>query len=105
MREPNRRAVNKLRRAEHETLLDGIRHTQSTLEGRRFIWWLFERTNLLNNAFSADERVTSFTLGEQNIGLQLLALLEEANPEAWLQIRQEQVALQKAVNEMESGDG
>lgn len=98
------RRQKKIAQLDYERVKLGLVRCMETREGRRFIWHLFGMTNILSNAFSEDARVTVFRLGEQNIGQQLLALLEEVDPGAWLALRQEQIAYQNEMDEAKETD-
>ena len=83
--------LNKARKLDDEMVKAGVRLCMSQPDGRRFIWRLFDWTNILANAMREDDRTTAFALGEQNIGQHLLALLEQVDSEAWLRLRAEQL--------------
>ena len=104
---PPRRRSARLASIEEDLIKDGLRSALATVEGRRFIWRLFEWTHILSNSRRETDAATYFALGEQNIGQQLLGLLEEADPEAWLKLRNEQLEMLEALrasNEEEETD-
>ena len=99
-----RRQLNKARNLDEDWIKDGIANTLRTREGRRFLWRLFEWTDILGNCFRDTDRDTAFALGQQNVGQKLLAKLEEVDSGAWLKLRQEQVEYLKQF-EGEEEDG
>jgi len=86
-------------RDDAEAVHNGFAQMLGTLEGRRALWWIFEQCNPLQSAFSEDDRKTNFLLGEKNVGLKLLARLEEVDPGAWLKLRVDQLEYMKQFNE------
>lgn len=55
----------------------------STVEGRRFYWRLMRRCGIHKSSMTGNNS-TFFNEGERNIGLVMLADLEEANPDAYV---------------------
>lgn len=49
-------------------------------QGRRVLLRLLERCGVYRNAFSIEGETTALRLGEQNIGLWLIAQIEEVGP-------------------------
>ena len=103
----SKRQIRRLDRERQDLILEGIRSALDCQEGRRLLTWLFEQTNILGNAFREDERSTAFALGQQNIGQMLLALMEQADPEGWFRLRNEQIIMLeelKALEEVEEDE-
>lgn len=86
-----RRRLERARKADNERVHNGVRQALNTVEGRRFLWRMFEWTDILSTAFRQTDRDTAFQLGKQSLGQELLALLEEVDPGAWLALRAEQL--------------
>ena len=84
-----RAAEKRLRRAQSANIDDGMRRLCETREGRAFLWDLFAKTSVLNTPYTGDTNSTMFKLGEQNIGLQLLAHMQETTPNAYLTMMEE----------------
>ena len=82
-----------------ENALAGLRSALADHRGRCFIQMIFIWTRVLENAMKETDRYTAFALGEQNVGLQLLAMLEKADPEAWLKLRGEMTQLTEATKQ------
>lgn len=65
--------------------LEDIAFVLSTPEGRRFYWRIMEKCGLHRSSFGQGSTNTiCFNEGERNIGLLLLADLEEADPQAYV---------------------
>jgi len=97
----SKRALRRIERQRTELIERGVRKTLASEEGRRFLIWLFEQTNILGNAFRSDTHDTAFALGQQNIGQMLLALLERAEPEGWFRLRNE---MQRMIGELREAE-
>lgn len=74
---------------EQPSKAQAIRQDQSTLDldavlqtpqGRRVLLSILERCGLYRGAFTGEADATSFRLGEQNIGLWLIAQIEHVGP-------------------------
>lgn len=68
---------------------DDLRQILSTLAGRRLVWRYLTICHVFETAFNNSGSVTAFNLGEQNIGLKLLAEINETDPEAYLKMLKE----------------
>lgn len=82
-----------LSRKHYEASIDnGIRYILQDEDGKRFLWWIFEITDILGSSFRGEEtHLTAFALGQENVGKQILARLETTAPDAWLKLREENV--------------
>lgn len=49
-------------------------------QGRRVLLMILERCGLYRNAYTGERPATDFRLGEQNVGLWLVAQIEAVNP-------------------------
>lgn len=58
-------------------------------DGRAYFYQLLVKCNCYRNPFSCDTNLMAFSCGEQNIGLQILADLQAASPELYLQMMRE----------------
>jgi len=56
--------------------------------GRRFIWWMLESAGVYKSSFTGNS-TTFFNEGRRDLGLQLLAKITEASPEALVLMMQE----------------
>ena len=63
--------------------LNDIREVLSTRRGRRFFWRYLEVCGVYKTS-NADEHQIFFNEGMRNVGLQLLADLNEAEPEVYM---------------------
>ena len=59
--------------------------------GRELFWWLLKITQDGVNAFGPNALVQSFTLGEQNVGKQILARLLRVAPEGYIKMLKEKL--------------
>lgn len=66
-----------------ERELEDVRFLLNTKEGRRFLWRLLSLTGLFQSSFTGNS-TTFFKEGSRNIGLQVLADINDANPEGYL---------------------
>ena len=88
--------------ADREIVHAGIRQLLAGRPGRRFLWTLFRWTDPLSNAFRADSPdLTTFVLGQQNVGQQLLALLTEVDEDAWFKLYAEQRVIDKELKDLD----
>lgn len=63
--------------------LEDVAAILATVEGRRFYWRVMQRCGIHKSSFTGNN-TTFFNEGERNIGLFLLAELEEADPTAYV---------------------
>lgn len=67
--------------------LNVIKNIMQTIPGRAWIYTLLERCHIYHTPFLAGQPdVTAFQCGEQNIGNQLLADVQAAAPELYIQM-------------------
>jgi len=70
--------------------LDVIKGVMQTIPGRKWVYTLLNRCHIYSTPFSPGQQdVTDFKCGEQNIGNQLLADVQEAAPDLYMQMIQE----------------
>ena len=81
------RAKEKVESFEDQRLND-VREVLNTKRGRRFFWRYLTICGVFKTS-NADEHQVFFNEGMRNIGLQLLADVNEAAPEAYLKMLQE----------------
>lgn len=81
--------VDKLRRKEASANIARRRHQAdvawvlASIEGRRFYWDLMIKCGVFRSSFTGNNS-TFFNEGERNIGLIMLADMNEADPQAYL---------------------
>ena len=68
--------------------LEDIAFVLSTPQGRRFYWRLLTRCGIFRSSYTGDNQ-TFYNEGERNIGLLLMAELNEADPDAYLKMLKE----------------
>lgn len=76
-------------RRQREQELNDLRAVLETDSGRRFIWRYLGHAQVFQECFTGQDADTNFALGRRNIGLRLLADIDDAKPEALLQMLQE----------------
>lgn len=71
-----------------ETELNDIRFVLSERSGRRFVWRYLEEAGIFRTSFTGNSE-TFFREGGRNLGLKLLADINEAQPDAYVQMVRE----------------
>jgi hypothetical protein len=79
---------HKIRRGREREVAD-ICHVLSSVEGRRFVWRYLETCKVFQSSWDHSGSVMSFNEGQRNVGLRLLADINEAMPEAYLVMMKE----------------
>jgi hypothetical protein len=74
--------------------LDDVRHVLSTPNGRRYMWRYLAECGVFQTSFDGSSR-TYFREGERNIGLKILADINEAQPEAYVTMLKEAQEMEK----------
>jgi len=69
--------------------LDQVRLVVGTSLGRAFYWRLLQLCGVFQSSFNHSGSITAFNEGQRNIGLKLLADLNEAAPEAYVTMMRE----------------
>src|SRR5690349_11779860 len=87
-REKERKKVEKYRRTQ---VIRGVSQSLASAEGRQFLWELLRIGRWATNPFLSDPYKTAFNCGELNVGQQIMALIEEADPEGFMVLQQEQL--------------
>lgn len=80
-------AEKKVRRLRERELND-VRFILSSQEGRRFLWRYLEKCKVFETSFTGNS-TTFFNEGMRNVGLMLIADINEAEPEAYLKMMNE----------------
>lgn len=68
--------------------LADVKHLMSSREGRRFIWRMLDRTGVYRTSFTGNS-TTFFNEGMRNIGLLLMADINEACADMYVQMMME----------------
>lgn len=71
-----------------EKELEDIKYILASPQGRRFVWRYLEITGLFKTSFTGSSE-TFFLEGGRNIGLKILADVNEADPEGYLKMLKE----------------
>lgn len=69
--------------------LDDIKWLMGSRRGRRIVWRLLERTGIFRSSFTGNSE-TFFREGMRNVGLMLMAQINEVCPEQYTTMVQEQ---------------
>jgi len=73
--------------SQNDQRLNDVREIMNSVRGRRFYWKLMVKCGIFQNNFHGEQtHDTAYDLGQRNIGLQLLADVNEAAPEAYLKM-------------------
>lgn len=67
------------------SIADGMRECVKSPNGRAFIWNILKISHAVgSNPYRHDDAATNFACGEMNVGLQILAQLNEVAPDFYL---------------------
>ena len=83
---------------ERDGYLEDVKAILKTKEGRRFVWKILEACGVYRSSMTGNS-LTFFNEGKRDIGLQVLADVMDANPEAFLVMQREAKAAQKMKKE------
>lgn len=78
MQELSNEGDRELRQLEDEA---DLAHIIAGFQGRRFLRRLLQETGAMQATFTGDALTSAFREGQRNIGLKLLAKIQEATPE------------------------
>lgn len=86
-----RKQLDRDERDKHErkSELDDFKWLMSSRRGRRIVWRLLEKTGMFRTSFTGNSE-TFFREGMRNVGLILIAQINEACPEQYTLMVQEQ---------------
>jgi hypothetical protein len=77
-------------RRQRERELNELRVVMSSAEGRRFLWRLMARCKTFASVYDTSARI-HYNSGQQDIGHFLLAEIDQADPEMFFKMRNENV--------------
>lgn len=78
----------------HENLLNDVRAVVARPEGRRVLWWWLSRCGLFRSITETSSMIY-VNSGRRDVGLELIKLITEADPKAYLQMQQEAAKLEE----------
>lgn len=84
--------IQKLERAELEDLL-------KSSSGRSVLWRILATCGIYSRSLSETDSLTAFQEGRRSIGLELLLLIRDNDPEAYIKMQSENLAKQLAAQE------
>lgn len=93
--------VNKDRKAkktENDISRDTLRNMMLKPENRKWFFALLTKCHILQNPFSRDQLIMSFSCGEMNIGQQVFIEMNEACPELYALMMDENNPVRKTAN-------
>ena len=64
---------------EYDVLIANVRQVAKTRQGKELLWHILGMCNLYSDGFSGNSR-TFYEEGKRSVGLEILAMLEEADP-------------------------
>ena len=86
-REQVKDAARKAKWTREDELAD-VRAILATKEGRRFVWRYLTECSVFKTSFTGNSQ-TFFNEGERNVGLKLMADVNDADPEAYIAMLRE----------------
>ena len=78
-----------LSKRKHDRLINDLRGVISTPGGRRVCWWILKITGIFRLSYTGETNSTMFNEGKTSNGLNILELIMEANPNAFMQMQRE----------------
>lgn len=87
--EQARRDRSKQQRTEHYLAREDMTWLMGSKRGRRIVWRILERTGIFRSSFTGNSE-TFFREGMRNVGLVLMAQINEACPESYTTMVKEQ---------------
>jgi hypothetical protein len=78
----------------HGVLLSNVRELLKHRGGKDFIWFVLSRCNIYTPSFTGTADGTAFMEGKRSVGLDLLQLIEEADPSAYPRLLLEQQGIE-----------
>ena len=82
-------AGNKAAEELRDQQLSDVALIMKTRPGRRFMWRYLSKTYLFETSFNNSGSITAFNEGQRNVGLMMLADINEAAPEEYLTMLKE----------------
>jgi hypothetical protein len=79
----------KQQRTEHYLASEDMKWLMGSKRGRRIVWRILERTGIFRSSFTGNSE-TFFKEGMRNVGLVLMAQINEACPESYTTMVKEQ---------------
>lgn len=84
------RRAQKKEQSDHERRLNDLRYVLNDRRGRRFLWKTMSDCGIFQTSFSSSTNVTFFNEGQRNVGLKILSDLNEAAPEVYVLMCEEE---------------
>lgn len=71
--------------AEWQAFLENVRNFAKTRQGQEILWHILGFCGIYDNTFTGDN-MTHYLAGRRSVGLEILQLLEEADPKLYPQL-------------------
>ena len=81
--------VEKQEQKEYDGLLNDLREVMNTNSGKNVLWWVLSQCGIYDTNFSDEDRKTNFLLGKRDIGLGIIGLMHDADPEMYAKLQLE----------------
>jgi hypothetical protein len=81
--------------ADEDTLVANIREVLKTRQGKDVLWHILGMCNIYGDVFTGNSQ-TFYLEGKRAVGLEILQLLEEADPTAYAKLLLDQQKLKEA---------
>jgi hypothetical protein len=78
--------LSQQQKVERDELAKAFRHVLSDARGKRVLFWILEQCAIYQDAFSADNDVTNYTLGQQASGRKVIAQMDAIDPRLYPQL-------------------
>lgn len=76
--------ASRKQKANRQTQVNDVAWVLSTPQGRRFIWRYLEDCKVFQTTFNPSGSIMTYQEGQRNVGLMLLADVNESQPEAYI---------------------
>lgn len=74
---------------EEENLLEDLKYVAATKNGRSFLWWLLSMSGIYHDNYNQDSGLMKYQAGKRALGLEVLNLMDECDPELIYKIAKE----------------
>lgn len=76
---------------DYDTVLSNVRQVVKTRQGKELIWEILSRCGIYTTMSGAKKQSIYFNEGQRSIGLQIVELLNEADPEIYPNLLKEHI--------------
>ncbi len=68
---------------ERDDLHSAVSAVLATPAGKRVLFWVLEQAAIYRDAFSGQDAVTNYTLGQQSVGRKVIGLMDDIDPRTY----------------------